>query len=261
MAGIYVPERGSVQINDIVLSDYSYTDRQDFRLIRMGLVFQEFELLDYLSLVDNVTLPYRTSPILSYTDNIRQEARELISAVGLANKEKRKPAQLSQGERQRVAICRALITSPEILLCDEPTGALDLKTGVVVLEAIERVNRELGTTTVVITHNVDIAQMADRVVRLSDGTIVGVEVQQKSVGDNILQFEHFFPGAKVVALEENYRSTAPILAASGGLIAANVGRRGKKLFTSRPGGERLLAVAVENVRACLAGTPQNVVRP
>ena len=83
---------------------------------------------------------------------------------------------MSGGEQQRVAIARAIAKRPEVLLCDEPTGALDLKTGIVVLEAIERVNRELGTTTVVITHNVDIAQMADRVIRLSDGRIISDEV-------------------------------------------------------------------------------------
>ena len=82
------------------------------------------------------------------------------------------PAQMSGGEQQRVAIARAIAKRPDVLLCDEPTGALDLKTGILVLEAIERVNRELGTTTVVITHNADIAQMADRVIRLSDGRIV-----------------------------------------------------------------------------------------
>ena len=82
---------------------------------------------------------------------------------------------MSGGEQQRVAIARAIAKRPDVLLCDEPTGALDVKTGIVVLEAIERVNRELGTTTVVITHNVDIAQMADRVIRLSDGRITSDE--------------------------------------------------------------------------------------
>jgi putative ABC transport system ATP-binding protein len=100
---------------------------------------------------------------------------EALSLVGLGDRLDHFPAQLSGGEQQRVAIARAIAKRPDVLLCDEPTGALDLSTGIMVLEAIERVNRELGTTTVVITHNVDIAQMADRVIRLSDGHIVSDE--------------------------------------------------------------------------------------
>ncbi len=168
MAGIYVPESGSVQIDDIVLSDYSYTDRQDFRLIRMGLVFQEFELLDYLSLVDNVTLPYRTSPILSYTNEIRQYARELLSVVGLADKEKRKPAQLSQGERQRVAICRSLITRPELLLCDEPTGNLDTKNRDIVLDTLNEYAGSAKATLVFVTHDETILPSFDRILRMEE---------------------------------------------------------------------------------------------
>ena len=96
---------------------------------------------------------------------------EALAIVGLAERLDHFPAQLSGGEQQRIAIARAISKNPEVLLCDEPTGALDSKTGVVVLEALERVNRELGTATVIITHNVDIASMADRVVHLSNGLI------------------------------------------------------------------------------------------
>src|SRR6266511_3766766 len=102
-------------------------------------------------------------------------AEEALAMVGLDHRLDHFPAQLSGGEQQRVAIARAVAKRPDVLLCDEPTGALDVTTGVVVLEVIERVNRELGTTTAVITHNAVIAAMADRVVSLSDGRIAGVQ--------------------------------------------------------------------------------------
>jgi putative ABC transport system ATP-binding protein len=97
---------------------------------------------------------------------------EALTMVGLEERMNHFPSQLSGGEQQRVTIARAVAKRPDVLLCDEPTGALDVKTGIVVLEAIERANRELGTTTVVITHNAVIADIADRVVKLSDGRVV-----------------------------------------------------------------------------------------
>ena len=99
---------------------------------------------------------------------------EALAVVGLSERMDHFPAQLSGGEQQRVAIARAIAKNPSVLLCDEPTGSLDFATGIIVLEALEQVNRELGTTTVVITHNADIARMADRVIRLADGRIAEV---------------------------------------------------------------------------------------
>ena len=104
----------------------------------------------------------------------RARAQALIDEVGLSGRGHHYPSQLSGGEQQRVAIARAIAKRPDVLLCDEPTGALDITTGAVVLEAISRVNRELGTSTVVITHNAAIAGLADRVVRLADGHVVAV---------------------------------------------------------------------------------------
>ncbi len=99
------------------------------------------------------------------------KAEDALALVGLADRQHHFPAQLSGGEQQRVAIARAIAKNPAVLLCDEPTGALDSATGILVLEALERINRELGTTTVIISHNADIADMADRVIRLSSGSI------------------------------------------------------------------------------------------
>ena len=111
-----------------------------------------------------------------------------LTLVGLGQRLDHFPAQLSGGEQQRVAIARAIAKNPAVLLCDEPTGALDITTGVVVLEALERVNRELGTATVVITHNAAIAGMADRVVRLADGRIAGIDRPPRKVAARDLQW-------------------------------------------------------------------------
>jgi putative ABC transport system ATP-binding protein len=106
---------------------------------------------------------------------------EALARVGLTERRDHYPSQLSGGEQQRVAIARAIAKQPDVLLCDEPTGALDVKTGVVVLEVIQRINRELGTTTAIITHNAAIAGMADRVVTLSDGRIAQIRTNEQKI--------------------------------------------------------------------------------
>ena len=134
----------------------------------MGFVFQFYNLIPSLTARENVAL---VTEIVA--DPMTPE--DALALVGLAARLDHFPAQLSGGEQQRVAIARAIAKRPAVLLCDEPTGALDISTGIFVLEAIARVNRELGTCTAVITHNAAIAAMADRVVRLSDGRIVATE--------------------------------------------------------------------------------------
>ncbi|MFQ5328568.1 MAG: ABC transporter ATP-binding protein [Thermodesulfobacteriota bacterium] len=142
------------------------TDREltDFRRTHVGFVFQFYNLIPSLTARENVAAVTEIAE-----EPMRPE--EALTVVGLGERLDHFPAQLSGGEQQRVAIARAIAKNPTVLLCDEPTGALDSATGIVVLEALERVNRELGTTTVVITHNATIADMADRVIHLSDGLI------------------------------------------------------------------------------------------
>lgn len=146
------------------------TDKQltNYRRDHVGFVFQFYNLIPSLTALENVAIVTEISP----KPMLPQDA---LSLVNLGDRLHHFPAQLSGGEQQRVAIARAIAKNPDVLLCDEPTGALDSSTGVVVLEALERVNRELGTTTVVITHNVSIADMADRVFYMADGRISHVD--------------------------------------------------------------------------------------
>ncbi len=168
LGGLDVPTEGTVRYEDhdlTVLDDAALTR---YRREHVGFVFQFYNLIPSLTARENVAL---VTEIAEHP----LAPEEALRLVGLGERLDHFPAQLSGGEQQRVAIARAIAKRPDVLLCDEPTGALDVKTGIVVLEAIAAVNRELGTTAVVITHNADIAQIADRVIRLMDGRIAGIE--------------------------------------------------------------------------------------
>jgi putative ABC transport system ATP-binding protein len=136
----------------------------DYRRFHVGFVFQFYNLIPSLTALENVSV------VTEIAKNPMDPA-EALRLVGLGDRIDHFPAQLSGGEQQRVAIARAVAKNPAVLLCDEPTGALDSATGIIVLQVLERINRELGTATVLITHNADIADMADRVIYLSDGLI------------------------------------------------------------------------------------------
>ena len=144
-------------------------------------MFQFYNLISSLTARENVQLA--TELVASPMD-----ATSALAMVGLDGRQDHFPSQLSGGEQQRVAIARAIAKRPDCLLCDEPTGALDVQTGRQVLEALARVNRELGTTTVVITHNASIGRMADRVVRLRDGRIEGIDANARKVGASELDW-------------------------------------------------------------------------
>jgi putative ABC transport system ATP-binding protein len=153
LAGIYEANQGTVLIDDIVLNHYSKAERQDFRIASMGLVFQEFELLEYLTVEDNVLLPYYINSIMSKDPQVRERALDLIETTGLIAKRTRYPHQLSQGERQRVAVCRALITQPRVLLCDEPTGNLDPGNRDLVLNLLLDYSQKQEVPLILVTHD------------------------------------------------------------------------------------------------------------
>ncbi|MGI9519291.1 MAG: ABC transporter ATP-binding protein [Pirellulaceae bacterium] len=179
LGGLDVPTSGTVQYLDATLTDFDDAELTRFRRRHVGFVFQFYNLIPSLTARENVAL------ITEIAENpMRPE--EALDLVNLKDRQNHFPAQLSGGEQQRVAIARAVAKRPQVLLCDEPTGALDVKTGVVVLEAIQRVNRELGTTTAVITHNAVIAQMANRVISLSDGRVANVETNEHRLMANQL---------------------------------------------------------------------------
>ena len=167
LGGLDVPTSGELIYKGWALDGAEENTLTLFRRNCVGFVFQFYNLIPSLTARENVALITGIS-----LDPMAPE--EALAMVGLQERMDHFPSQLSGGEQQRVAIARAIAKRPEVLLCDEPTGALDVTTGIVVLEAIERINRELGTLTVVITHNAVMAGMADRVLYLSDGKIVKV---------------------------------------------------------------------------------------
>ena len=164
LGGLDTPSSGRVFHRERELTDASEPELTRYRRENVGFVFQFYNLIPSLTARENVALVTEIS-------RAPMDPGDALALVGLEARMDHFPAQLSGGEQQRVAIARAVAKNPDILLCDEPTGALDFRTGILVLEVIDRVNRELGTTTCVITHNAPIATMADRVVTLADGRI------------------------------------------------------------------------------------------
>jgi putative ABC transport system ATP-binding protein len=167
LGGMDEPTTGSVRFRDQELSGASPDELTQFRRAHVGFVFQFYNLVPSLTAIENVEMATEIAPH-------PRDPREMIGLVDLAERGDHFPAQLSGGEQQRVAIARAVAKDPDVLLCDEPTGALDYHTGKVVLSVLRTVNRELGTTLILITHNAAIAEVGDRVVRMRSGRIVSV---------------------------------------------------------------------------------------
>ncbi len=167
MGGLDTPTAGQIFFGDAELTAFDDRALTAYRREHVGFVFQFYNLMPSLTARENVELVTEISPHPI-------SAEKALALVGLADRMDHFPAELSGGQQQRVAVARAIAKQPEVLLCDEPTGALDSQTGIVVLEAIETVNRELGTLTVVITHNAGIAAIADRVISFADGRIAAI---------------------------------------------------------------------------------------
>jgi len=178
LGGLDRPTTGQVFYCDHDLTAATAAELTQFRREHVGFVFQFYNLIPSLTALENVALvtDISSNPL---------DPLEALTRVGLAERRDHFPSQMSGGEQQRVAIARAIAKRPDVLLCDEPTGALDYATGRLVLEALERANRELGTITVIITHNAAIAAMADRVIRIGSGRIIEVKANamRASPGD------------------------------------------------------------------------------
>jgi len=163
-----VASEGEYTLNNIPIKKYADYQLADIRGKQIGFVFQQFNLLSHLTAIENVEVPL-TYAKLSKSKR-REKARELLTLVGLGERTKHKPTELSGGQQQRVSIARALANSPAIILADEPTGALDSKTGIEVLELLKELNRQ-GKTIIMITHDMNIAAHAKRIITLMDGKI------------------------------------------------------------------------------------------
>ena len=164
MAGIIQPEQGRIVVDGTDLGMLDDSSLRNFRITRMGLIFQEFELLEYLSVLDNVLLPFRICRELLLNDEIRDRAVDLLDKVEMLDKIRRFPTQLSQGERQRVAVSRALIAQPKIILADEPTGNLDPGNKERVLDMLIRYAQDRDATLITITHDHSLIPRFDRVI-------------------------------------------------------------------------------------------------
>ncbi len=164
LAGIERPERGRIAVDGTAMSELSDPNSRAFRIRKLGLVFQEFALLEHLSVFDNVLLPYRITPVLELDATARQRAHSLIEDVGLGKLSDRLVTQLSQGERQRVAVCRALVTEPLLLLADEPTGNLDPANKFRVIDILRDYAVEHDATLLTVTHDHDLLDRFPRVI-------------------------------------------------------------------------------------------------
>ena len=168
LAGLDVATRGTVLLDGADLSTLSEDRRARLRGQKVGFVFQSFQLIPTLTALENVQVPLE----LRGDDGAAERARDLLSRVGLGDREHHFPNQLSGGEQQRVAIARAFSNAPRLLFADEPTGNLDSDTGAHIFELLEGLNREAGTTVVLVTHDLSLAHRAQRIIRLADGAVV-----------------------------------------------------------------------------------------
>lgn len=164
ISGIYIPQKGYVVVNGKTVNYLNDADRRTFRLINIGFVFQDFKLLEYLKVMDNILLPFRINKALTFKSETRKRAYEIASMLNIADKLMKYPGKLSQGERQRVAICRALLNDPTIILADEPTGNLDPENKLMIIDLIFDYVKDKGSTLITVTHDHELLKGFDRIV-------------------------------------------------------------------------------------------------
>lgn len=173
MSCLDVPTKGQVFLDGRDVSVFSEDELAIVRGEKIGFVFQQFNLLPHLTAIQNVVLPtiFRGTSFQEKTER----AKEILSSVGLSDRLNHKPSELSGGEKQRVAISRALINDPEIIVADEPTGNVDSKTGAHIMELLENLNKKEGRTVVVVTHDAELEKFSNKIIKIRDGRVVGDE--------------------------------------------------------------------------------------
>jgi len=164
IAGIMIPQEGTVSVEDILVSTLGDRERRDFRISNIGFVFQDFELLEYLNILDNVLHPYRITGALKLDKAVRTRSLKLTQEMGIGDKLKRTPNELSHGEKQRVAICRALLPRPKLILADEATGNLDPDNKTLILDLLFNAVTDHDATLLAVTHDHELLKRFDRVV-------------------------------------------------------------------------------------------------
>jgi putative ABC transport system ATP-binding protein len=203
IAGALLPQVGSIVVDDVELSGLDDSARRLFRATKIGMVFQEFELLEYLSVEENIRLPFLINQMLKYSSNHQERLKALAARMGLASKLGRRPRQLSQGERQRVAICRALITDPKIILADEPTGSLDPSTAAEAMELLIDQLNERNATLLLITHDHNILRYVDRTIDITQLTTFVADPARVQTGLKDYQRDGLNPGG--ISYDKNGR--------------------------------------------------------
>ncbi|WP_438432995.1 ABC transporter ATP-binding protein [Gorillibacterium sp. sgz500922] len=183
MAGLEKPTKGTVKIRGELVSAMSEKKLARFRQDHLGFIFQSYNLLPSLTAMENVGLPLAFKGISKRAREKR--AAKLLEAVGLGTRLKHKPSQMSGGQQQRVGIARAFAANPEIVFADEPTGNLDTKTTIEVMELMTAMARAKNQTLVIVTHDLEIAAYADRIIRIRDGVIEGIEVKDKTMNESV----------------------------------------------------------------------------
>jgi len=168
IAGILIPRNGSIRVGDITVNDLKDSGRRDFRIANIGFVFQDFELLDYLNVLDNILHPYRISAALKMVRAVKERATALAEEMGIGDKLKRMANDLSQGEKQRSAICRALLPQPKLILADEATGNLDPDNKIRILDLLFQAVDEHDATLLAVTHDHELLKRFDRVIDFRD---------------------------------------------------------------------------------------------
>jgi len=168
IAGILISTNGIVKVENTTMNELADDRRRDFRVSNVGFVFQDFELLDYLCVLDNILHPYRITKALSLNKTVRQRAADTADALGIGDMLKRYPEDLSKGEKQRVAICRAILSKPKLILADEPTGNLDPDNKTKILDLLFHSVEEHKATLLAVTHDYELLKRFDRVIDFND---------------------------------------------------------------------------------------------